>query len=150
MSKTFILTILFYVCASQLAASDHVPNYYVEAGEYVGIEPWLLWAVADTESAHNPHAINRNTNGTYDIGVMQINSIHFKRFKLMPEDLYDPRINIFVGAIILKECFEKHGNNWMAINCYNGLSPANKKHYVYANKVYKHLLDGKHKYARQE
>lgn len=151
MSKMFLLTALLYLGTSPLwAQSVQEPNYYVEAGEYVGIEPWLLWAVADTESGHNPQAINRNTNGTYDIGVMQINSIHFKRFGLVPEDLYDPRINILVGAIILKECFSKHGNNWMAINCYNGLSPANRKHYVYANKVYKHLLEGKRKYASRD
>lgn len=122
-------------------------NYYVEAGNIVGIEPWLLWGIADTESGHNPYAINHNKNGTYDIGVMQVNSIHFKRFGLTAQDLLDPKVNILTGAIILKECFDKHGNNWMAVNCYNGLSPENRKYYVYANKVYKHMMKGREKYA---
>lgn len=125
-------------------------NIYAEAGNYYGIDPWILWAIGATESGHNPYAINRNSNGTYDIGVMQINSIHFKEYNLHPEQLYDPRTNIFVGALILKECFNRHGNNWMAINCYNGLSPANKKYYVYANKVYKKLMEGKKKYANAQ
>ena len=34
----------------------------------------LLYAIARTESGLNPQAIGRNTNGSRDIGLMQINS----------------------------------------------------------------------------
>ncbi len=34
----------------------------------------LLRSIAEAESGLNPAAINRNSNGTYDFGVMQINS----------------------------------------------------------------------------
>lgn len=144
MKKFFVIfTLLIF---SAFAEED---NYYVEAGQLSGIDPWMLWAIGDTESGHNAYAINRNKNGTYDIGVMQINSTHFKEYGLRPEDLYNPRTNILMGAIILRDCFNRHGNSWMAINCYNGLSLDNKVNNTYAKKVYKHLVEGKRKYASQ-
>lgn len=56
----------------------------------------LLKAIAITESGLNPKAINNNSNGTSDYGLMQINSIHLRRFKdITKEDLFNPSINIY-------------------------------------------------------
>lgn len=144
--------LLFLVFVTSLIASDN-ENYYVSAGEAFGIEPWILWSVGDTESKHNPFAINKNSNGTYDVGVMQINSIHFQDLKqkygIEPKDLFDPKISIYVGASLLKECFDKYGNNWKAINCYNGLNYDNRVNNTYAKKVYQNLIKGQRKYAGQ-
>ena len=52
---------------------------FEEAGSQYGISPQLLWSIAKTESNFNPRAINRNSNGTYDYGLMQINSSWAKR-----------------------------------------------------------------------
>ena len=55
---------------------------------------------------------------------MQINSVHLPRLKknygINERDLLNPKINIFVGAEILKMCFDKHGLNPNALTCYNG------------------------------
>lgn len=126
-------------------------NFYVTASEQFNLDPWILWSIGDTESKHNPYAINKNSNGTYDVGVMQINSCHFgelkRKYGLEPKDLYDPKVSIYVGASILKDCFNTYGNNLKAINCYNGLNYDNRINNTYAKRVYQHYLDGKKRYA---
>lgn len=134
-----------YIKYSQEIQSENKPNYFVDAGKYYAVSPWLLWAVGKVESNHNPYAINKNKNGTYDIGIMQINSIHLKRlakYGISKNDLFVPKINIYVGAFLLKECINKYGQNWNAVSCYNGMSAENKKYFVYAKKVHKALNNG--------
>ena len=36
------------------------------------------------------------------------------------DDLFNPKINIYVGAWVLRSCVNKHGENYKALNCYNG------------------------------
>ena len=116
MKKVFFTSILSSFCYA---------NYYAEAGKRFGIDPQLLWTIAYKESRLNPSIISKkNKNGSYDIGIMQINSIHLSRLKkqygINKNDLLNPKINIFIGAEILKMCFNKHGFNEKAITCYNG------------------------------
>ncbi|EHH2107974.1 lytic transglycosylase domain-containing protein [Campylobacter coli] len=120
MKKIFFLTALLF--ANLLFAQK---NYFVQAGEIFEINPQLLWVIAYKESRLTPDIISKpNKNGTYDIGIMQINSIHLPRLKkqynISESDLLRPKINIFVGAEILKMCLDKHGLNEKGITCYNG------------------------------
>jgi hypothetical protein len=66
-------------------------------------------AVAMAESRQNPEALNKNTNGTFDIGTFQINSIHFKRCPL--KQLVDPYGNIDCAFEIYSE---QGWNPWVA------------------------------------
>ncbi|EAH5338752.1 lytic transglycosylase domain-containing protein [Campylobacter jejuni] len=120
MKAIFFLTALLF--ADLLFAQK---NYFIQAGEKFGINPQLLWTIAYKESRLIPDIISKpNKNGTYDIGIMQINSIHLPRLKkqygINENDLLRPKINIFVGAEILKMCLDKHGLNEEGITCYNG------------------------------
>src|SRR5471032_572408 len=45
-----------------------------DAGAYHGVNPALLHAIAQHESGMRAGAVNRNANGTEDLGLMQINS----------------------------------------------------------------------------
>jgi len=66
-----IRPLLLAVAFGFLLAVNAAAFCFEEAGETYGISPLLLWGIAKTESSLDPQAINRNTNGSYDYGVMQ-------------------------------------------------------------------------------
>lgn len=110
---------------------------FQDAGEYYGISPQLLWSIAKTESNFNPSAINRNSNGSYDYGVMQINSIWAKKLGSTWNALSDPCTNVKIGAWILAQCIQDYGYTWRAVGCYNSRTPS--KGDQYAAKVFRVL-----------
>jgi len=104
---------------------------FEKAGRDFGIEPSLLKRIATIESSLNPNAINRNKNGTVDIGLMQINTIHLKRLSkigVTESLLHDPEVNIYVAALLLSSHIRKGGYNLETIGRYHS-----------ANPIYKHL-----------
>jgi soluble lytic murein transglycosylase-like protein len=137
---TFCITILFPAALS--ATKVRYWNHFKEAGQRYGIDPVLLLAIANTESNVNPYCINKaNRNKTIDVGVMQINSCHFKELRRYIGDLnllYDPRLNINVGAWVLKKCINRFGLNWKAVDCYNKGAGNAHNNSAYARRVYSH------------
>ncbi|AKU22892.1 lytic transglycosylase domain-containing protein [Massilia sp. MB5] len=111
-----------------------------EAASWYRINPYLLYAIAKTESGLNPAAINRNKNGSYDIGLMQINSSWLptlRKHGLEEKDLYDACISIQVGAWILSQNMQRMGVTWEAVGAYNARNPALRT--KYAMKVHRNL-----------
>lgn len=95
-----------------------------ETARRYDIEPELLQAIAAVESGYRADAMNHaNRNGTRDIGLMQINSIHLPRLlKLgITEErlLSEPCLSVDVGASILAEFIRRFGYNWTAVGSYN-------------------------------
>jgi soluble lytic murein transglycosylase-like protein len=125
-----ILLILFISPVSGNAAC------FDEAAARYQVPVYLLKAISRVESSGNPHAINRNTNGSYDIGHMQINSSWLpvlKRYGINERSLFDACINTHVGAWILAQNIQRLGYNWDAIGAYNARSSS--KRLVYAKKI---------------
>ncbi|HJV33548.1 lytic transglycosylase domain-containing protein [Geomonas sp.] len=111
---------------------------FEEAGAEYGINPQILRAIAKVESNFNPYAVNKNSNGTYDFGLMQINSSWASTLgKQRWNNLGDACYNTKTGAWILAQCISKYGYNWKAIGCYNSQTP--QKRDVYARKVFQQL-----------
>lgn len=114
---------------------------FVSAGNTYGVSPLVLWAIAKVESGFNPWALNRNSNGTWDVGIMQINSSWIpvlRQYGLYDtRHIWNPCYNIHVGAWILSECVRRHGYTWEAIGCYNARSYS--KRVSYSRKVYEAL-----------
>lgn len=89
-----------------------------------------------------PTAIGRNRDGSFDIGLMQINSSHMARLKKMgvseKQLLNDPCISVIVGASILSDMMKIYGYSWEAVGAYNaGTSPKNAEiRNRYAKKIW--------------
>lgn len=128
------------VLALVFGAMEHADAFcFEEAGEEYNVSPLLLRSIAKGESNFNPSAINYNKNGSYDYGLMQINSFWHK--ELGPElwnNLADPCTNVRVGAWILAECISRLGSTWEAVGCYNAVNPAKRR--KYATKVYREVM----------
>ena len=106
---------------------------YAEAGSRYGVSPRLLQAIAQGESNFNPVAVNQNTNGSYDFGLMQINSSWaptLRRMGISWESLADPCTNVMGGAWVLSRCIREFGNTWSAVGCYNSRTPSRRDRYA--------------------
>ena len=105
---------------------------FENAGNTYGINPTLLENIARVESSLNPNAVNKNANGTSDIGLMQINSAWLKQMGVNADELLrDACLNTMTGARILRQCIDRHGYNWEAVGCYNAMSHYKKVDYAW-------------------
>ncbi|EAY0104298.1 lytic transglycosylase domain-containing protein [Salmonella enterica] len=107
---------------------------YDFAGEKFGISPNLLKAISLVESNNKSGIVSKiNKNGTYDIGIMQINSSHLSFLKTIgiheSNLLLDSCTNIIVGAYLLRKNFIYFkGDVRRAIGAYNaGYSMKNER-----------------------
>ncbi|MDD3465603.1 MAG: lytic transglycosylase domain-containing protein [Campylobacterales bacterium] len=150
MSRILISFLLFIQFSY---AEKNIEDIYIEVGEEFNIPPILLWAITKVESDFNKNMIYINKNGTIDIGLMQINSVHwdtlYNEFGVTPNDLFDIEINIRCGAWELSNCIDRYEYSWDAITCFNGFSTDNKLNKTYAKKISKALDEAKHKIHQQ-
>lgn len=138
-----------FVCAAPmmlllaLFASPAKADCWQEAGRLYGIQPALLYAIAQQESGLNPAAINHNRNGSRDIGIMQVNSYHLPRLARQriteKSMLSDSCQSIKVGAGILSDFIRRYGHSWEAVGAYNAGTAtdakAQKRRRAYAGQV---------------
>ena len=114
-----------------------------DAAEKAGVNKDILIAIAMVESQLDRTAVHKNSNGTEDVGVMQINSSHFEFLKsvgIERKDLFNACINIHVAALLLKECMRIHGNTWTAVGAFNAghskTAKAERNRAIYKMKVW--------------
>lgn len=132
------------ICLLLLAATSLQKAYagcFVQAGEKYSLDPLMLEAIANVESSMRTGAINRNRNGSEDLGLMQINSSHLPRLlsKGITREklLSDACLSVMTGAEILSGFIARFGYTWRAIGAYNtgggaGRDPLSER---YATKV---------------
>ncbi len=157
--KTFVLFLFFFLFLTTFSyavsygggfkLSNNLNQCFTEAGKTYHISPLLLRSIAEVESGLNQSATCKNSNGTIDVGMMQVNSswintIGFLRWAWVRASAC---YNIYVGAWILAQCIQKYGYTWRAVACYhvgpNGYGGGNytKRVYItYLRKYYQYAI----------
>lgn len=109
------------------------PTRCVEpAAVYHGVNAEVLRAILKVESSFRADVVSRNTNGTIDVGIAQINSLHFaklRQYKISPSDLLDPCVGTYVAAWHLARQTAAYGNTWFAIGAYHSATPVHNTRY---------------------
>lgn len=126
-------TLIFLLSFSAVSSKPAAAFCFEEAGNRYGISPQLLYAISKGESSFNPLAINYNTNGTYDYGLMQINSTWepvLRKLGISWNNLADPCTNVMVGTWVLSQCIRDYGYTWSAVGCYNSRTPSKRDRYA--------------------
>lgn len=114
--------------------ADSIAVATLKWAEHFKIDPKLLVAIQQVESGFNKFSIS--SGGA--LGVMQmIPSWHLDKLKVATKELgspelFDPNVNIYVGAWVLKDCMKKFNTQVNSLRCYSG-SNANPN--GYENKV---------------
>ncbi|SNT10264.1 Transglycosylase SLT domain-containing protein [Noviherbaspirillum humi] len=132
--RTFILIAALLVSGYSANAQAQAASYgkYTDAycldsaAAYHQVNPLILRAIAWQESRGNPNAFRGNTNGSYDIGMMQINTIHARelgRYGIQMGHLYNPCIAAYVAAWHYRRQIDRYGNTWAAVGAYHSHTP---------------------------
>lgn len=98
-----------------------IEQYIEDCSQMYEIDPDLVRAIIQCESEGEIRALNINTNGTRDCGLMQINSRNHKwlKQKLGITDFFDPSQNIKSGCYILADIKSRHTNIHKILMAYN-------------------------------
>jgi len=91
----------------QVKIIRETPRSYIE--KKFGKDARIALAIVSAESSWNEEAVNKNKNGSIDVGLFQVNSIHGYDI----EDLKDPFYNIDIAYKIFKR------DSWKAWATYN-------------------------------
>jgi soluble lytic murein transglycosylase-like protein len=128
----------------QVGGDQPESNCWSRAAQRYGVDAWLLYSIAEQESSLNPRAFHRNNDGTYDIGEMQINSSllpALRRYGIRADDLWEPCLNIHVGAWVLADCSRANGLSWESVGAYNAGGRRTKRAEIqrarYARNIYR-------------
>jgi soluble lytic murein transglycosylase-like protein len=111
-----------------------------DAAHYYRVSAQVVRAIAQQESGMRPYVTSRNTDGSEDIGLMQINSSwlpKLARFGITRQHLFDACVNAYVGTWILASNIKQFGPTWKAVGAYNAVS--SNKQLIYANNIYRRL-----------
>lgn len=103
-----------------------------------GVSPWMLKTLLAVEGGQIG-TIRRNTDRSFDLGPMQINTIHLKDIASSlgtsaRQLVFDPCKNIAAGAWLLsKHMKDAGGRYWLAMGNYHSKTPSRRA--IYLRKV---------------
>lgn len=133
MVRVFALMLFVTLAAVAEAGPRTMMDCFNEAGRTYKVPPMLLQAIAWVESRYDKNANNHNTNGSIDMGVMQINSLWLEplaEYGIEKKHLYNACFNINVAAWILRKQINEVGYNWQAVAHYHSRTPERGESYA--------------------
>jgi len=92
-----------------------------EASTRYNVPVPLLKAITEVESNFNPKA-REILKDSESIGLMQINSFWYDKlhaYDINRNDLFNPCVNVNIGAWIISQEIKRYGLTWQAIGAYN-------------------------------
>lgn len=146
----FAVATIGVVSLSNVAYANPTPahaNCWDLAAQRFDVDAWLLFAIASRESNFTQGAIGNNKNGTQDLGIMQINTIHLnemQRYGISRNDILHNKDckGTYVSALLLKRCLNDYGVNIDGVGCYHSRTPHLRRKYGQAVlKEYNRLID---------
>ena len=143
-----ILTTMQMMTSYAASASDDA-DPYVAAANAAGVPLDVLVAVVGAESGYHPWALDieghqvfcrsraeaeavlaNTATSNVDIGLMQINWRFWgPRLGVAKTSLLDPRINLTMGARILRDSLSRDGSIWRRISNYHSGSTHERERY---------------------
>lgn len=130
--RASLIGALVFMGAALSARAAQVDGCVEPAAAYHQVNPSILRAILGVESSMRPGAVNRNPNGTLDLGIGQINTIHLRelgKFGIGPKHLLDACIGTYVAAWHLAKQYKTYGNTWYAIGAYHSTSAIYNQRY---------------------
>jgi soluble lytic murein transglycosylase-like protein len=103
------------------------------AARYHGVNPLILRAIIFHESRDDPNLVMKNKNGSIDVGLGGLNSVHFPelaRYGIGKDQLLDGCVNVYVSAWHLAKQVKIHGNTWTAVGTYHSKTPSKRDRYA--------------------
>lgn len=130
-----LLPLLPWLCVPLLISVPGLAfaDCFDDAASFHHVNPLILRAIGIVESGNRPEVTNRNSNGSIDYGLMQINSIHLPElanYGIGKADLFNGCKSVYLGAWILRQSIDKYGNTWAAIGSYNSSTPVYRDRYA--------------------
>ena len=133
LSAAFLAAALWLMLSSSAWARTATVERCIQgAARQYRIHPAVLRAVLSVESRLDPSARNLNTNGTVDLGIGQINSVHLpelSRMGIEERHLLDPCIGSYVAAWHLGRQLRRFGETWWGVGAYHSTTPQRNQRY---------------------
>lgn len=142
---------LVVAVALTAAATSSSAFCFEEAAERHGVNAFMLNVIASHESRLNERSVVQNSNGSADLGLMGINSVHLddlKVFGIGREQLMDACVNVNVGAWLLAKKIKKYGNTWQAYGAYHSENQPYSN--IYQGKIYREALSLQSKFFAKD
>jgi len=132
LNSLLVLSGLLSASASASTPSSTVERCIQGAARQYRIHPAVLRAVLSVESRLDPGARNVNSNGTVDLGIGQINSVHLPelaRRGIEERHLLDPCIGTYVAGWHLGRQMQRFGQTWWGVGAYHSTASARNQRY---------------------
>lgn len=121
MSAKHLLVALVWclcLCHGPARSAQGTQHCFEHAGKLFGVDPLLLYAIAQVESHQRVDSVGLNPNGTRDYGLMQVNERHLDVAQ-RARALSDACFAIQKGTEILSGMMHRFGRTWEAVGAYN-------------------------------
>jgi soluble lytic murein transglycosylase-like protein len=100
-----------------LCGSSELAALILDNAARYDVAPALAFSLCWEESRYFKYAVNRNTNGSVDRGLFQLNNRSFP--ELSAEDFFNPEINVRYAMAHLRWCLDKGGSELSGLAMYN-------------------------------